>query len=130
MMERVWGSEARRGRALAPLAALALAACAASVVPPGTPATTSRYVPQGKPDPLGVIGGDARALTRMFGTPRLDIRDPTVRKLQFTDGQCVLDAYLYAPRARKEPVTTYAEARTADGAAMDWTACALRLKRH
>jgi hypothetical protein len=76
-----------------------------------------------------VIGVDARALVRLFGEPRLDIRDPAARKLQFSNGQCVLDAYLYPPRARREPLVTFAEARTSDGAAMDWADCASRLSK-
>ena len=119
----------------APLGALLVSACVSSVVPPRQPLPRaqprpSAYVPPvAKPDPLGVIGSDSRGLERLFGRPRLDIRDPAVRKLQFTDGQCILDAYLYPPRPRKEPVTTFAEARTADGDAMDWTVCAAQLKR-
>jgi hypothetical protein len=77
----------------------------------------------------GVIGSDARALVRLFGEPRLDIRDPSARKLQFAGEACILDAYLYPPKANREPVVTYAEARTADGSTMDWADCAGRLRR-
>ena len=61
---------------------------------------------------------------------RGDIRDPAARKLQFGNGRCVLDTYLYAPRARREPVVTYAEARASDGTAMNWNACAEQLRAH
>ena len=36
-----------------------------------------------------------------FGTPDLDVREGTARKLQFLGPACVLDAYLYPPRARR-----------------------------
>jgi hypothetical protein len=125
---------ARRAGMLAPLVALALAGCGGVVVPPQsasfTPATPPPATPQAAaPRFAGLIGAEARALIRLFGEPRLDIRDPAVRKLQFSDGQCVLDAYLYPPRERREPVATYAEARRSDGEAMNWEDCATRLAR-
>ncbi len=116
------------------LCAFALSGCGGALVPP--PASAS-YVPAtprpSQPAPpqqqiAGVIGADARALTRLFGEPRLDIRDPAARKLQFSDGRCVLDAYLYPPRERREPVVTFAEARTSDGTSMDVKACADQLR--
>ncbi len=115
-------------------AALMLSGCGGAIVPPPVSAS---YVPA-SPRPAqplvpqqqipGVIGADARGLTRLFGEPRLDIRDPAARKLQFSDGRCVLDAYLYPPRERREPVVTFAEARTSDGTSMDVTACANQLR--
>lgn len=124
-----------RGRLLAPLAALALSACAtSSIVPaprlPGGSTTAPPAPAVRAPQPShGVIGADARALIRLFGEPRLDIRDPSARKLQFGGEACILDAYLYPPKANREPVVTYAEARTADGSTMDWVDCAGRLRR-
>jgi len=84
--------------------------------------------PEAQPAMAGVIGADARSLIRLLGEPRLDIRDPAVRKLQFGNGRCILDAYLYPGRNRREPVVSYAEARLPDGTAMDWAACAAQLK--
>ncbi|MBO9576460.1 MAG: hypothetical protein J7494_12030 [Sphingobium sp.] len=117
------------------LAALTLSACGEVVPPPRpasfTPATPRPSTPlQAAPAPQanGVIGVDARALIKLLGEPRLDIRDPAARKLQFSDGRCILDAYLYPARDRKEPVVTYAEARKSDGTQMDWTACASQLR--
>ncbi|MEA3389615.1 hypothetical protein [Sphingobium sp. CCH11-B1] len=116
----------RAVRRLAPVLALPLlAACGSAVVPPasytpppaGPPA--SAFTRQG---PL--LGSDARELTRLFGTPRLDIRETTVRKLQFANGRCVLDAYLYAPAKGKEPVVTHVDARTPAGADVDPAGCA------
>lgn len=117
-------------------AALMLSACGSIIPPPPkatfTPATPRPAQPtQASPverPTNGIIGSDARALIRLLGEPRLDIRDPEVRKLQFGDGRCVVDAYLYPQRARREPVVTYAEARTVDGTTMDVTACIDRLK--
>jgi hypothetical protein len=113
------------------LLALPLAACGAGTIvpppsaqiqpPPGPPA--SAFMKQG---PL--MGSDARKLTQMFGTPRLDIRETTVRKLQFANGRCVLDAYLYAPARGKEPVVTHVDARSPSGADVDPAACATALQ--
>lgn len=113
------------------LLALSLAACGGAVprvqtgvgtVPAGPPA--SAFSRQG---PL--MGEDARRLTQMFGTPRLDIRESTGRKLQFANGRCVLDAYLYAPARGKEPVVTHVDARSPLGVDVDPAACATALQR-
>lgn len=115
--------------ALAALLSLPLAACGAGTVVPriGTPAPAgppaSAFAKQG---PL--MGSDAGALTRMFGTPRLDIRETTVRKLQFANGRCVLDAYLYSPARGKEPMVTHVDARTPTGSDVDPAACATALR--
>jgi len=108
---------------------LALAACG-SVVPPGsTPPPAAGFTPLARPEPTGVMGADARGLTRMFGDPRLDIRDPGVRKLQFANGQCVLDTYLYPPAANREPVVSHVDARSAAGDEMNWQSCVQALRR-
>lgn len=107
----------------------ALAACGAGVVPPGDAARPAvGFTPARKAQPGGLMGADARGLTRLFGEPRLDIRDPAARKLQFANGRCVLDAYLYAPAANREPVVTHVDARDGNGADMDWNACAKMLR--
>lgn len=118
-----------RLRGLAALAALlpGLAACGASVVP-AVQRPAVGFTPASKPQPNGILGADARGLTRLFGQPRLDIRDPAVRKLQFANGRCVLDTYLYPPAANREPVVTHAEARTSAGADMELNACARLLR--
>ncbi|WP_298399902.1 hypothetical protein [Sphingobium sp.] len=116
--------------AIMPFLILPLAACGAGTIvppstqiqpPPGPPA--SAFMKQG---PL--LGSDARHLTQMFGTPRLDIRETTVRKLQFANGRCVLDAYLYAPARGKEPVVTHVDARSPAGLDVDPAACATALQ--
>ncbi len=75
------------------------------------------------------MGMDARHLVQQFGTPRLDIRESSMRKLQFANGRCVLDAYLYTPARGKEPVVTHVDARNPAGADMDAGACASALRR-
>ncbi len=136
-MAEVMSFSVRQMRWAPPIAAaLTLAACGDVIPPPPravfTPATPRPAQPtQALPveqSKNGIIGSDARALIRMLGEPRLDIRDPEVRKLQFGNERCVVDAYLYPQRARSDPVVTYAEARTVDGTSMDVTACIDRLK--
>ncbi|MFY9350321.1 MAG: hypothetical protein WBL20_20450 [Sphingobium sp.] len=115
---------------LSALLALPLAACGAGTIvppaasvapPPGPPA--SAFMKQG---PL--LGSDARGLNQMFGQPRLDIRETGVRKLQYGNGRCVLDAYLYAPAKGKEPVVTHVDARTPTGVDVDPATCATALQ--
>ncbi|MEC3950928.1 hypothetical protein [Sphingobium sp. HWE2-09] len=106
-----------------------LAACGGGVVPKGSYAPPPAGPPASafmKHGPL--MGSDARALTQMFGQPRLDIRETTVRKLQFANGRCVLDAYLYAPARGKEPVVTHVDARGPTGADVDPASCASALQ--
>jgi hypothetical protein len=104
-----------------------LAACGAAIVPQVQPPAAG-FTPASKPLPTGVMGADARGLIRLFGEPRLDIRDPAARKLQFANTKCVLDAYLYPPSANREPLVTHVDARTGAGADMDWQACAKLLR--
>ena len=115
---------------LSVLLALPLAACGGSIVPPAP----MRPSPAGPPasafmksGPL--MGMDARHLVQQLGTPRLDIRESTMRKLQFANGRCVLDAYLYAPARGKEPVVTHVDAHTPVGIDIDPGACASALGR-
>jgi hypothetical protein len=72
----------------------------------------------------GVIGLPAAALTRRFGSPRIDLVEGDARKLQFTGSQCVLDIFLYPVAASTEPTATHVEARLRlGGAAADAGAC-------
>lgn len=112
----------------AALLSLMLAACG-GVVPPAPIAPPPAGPPASaftRPGPL--MGMDARHLTQQFGTPRLDIRESTVRKLQFAGSRCVLDAYLYAPAQGREPVVTHVDARTPAGIDVDPAACAAWLQ--
>src|SRR3546814_20487597 len=86
--------------------------CSSDLPPAGPPASAFT-----RPGPL--IGSDAKQLMRLFGQPRLDIRESAMRKLQFANGRCVLDAYLYLPPQGKEPLVTHVDARTPTGTDVD-----------
>ncbi|HKX22277.1 MAG TPA: hypothetical protein VJM81_03275 [Rhizorhapis sp.] len=119
-------------RLLAPLPALLLA-LSACVSAPAARAPTTASAPgrsaafYGKA-PEGLAGADARKLVALFGEPRLDVRESSVRKLQFTNGRCVLDAYLYAPGRRREAVVAHIDTRLASGADVDQSSCIQSLK--
>lgn len=106
-----------------------------SVIPPTRPADpepTGFRAPQvlRVPGLEGVMEQDAAALTRMFGTPRLNVAEGDMRKLQFAGQACVLDIYLYPLRPAGEPVATYLEARRAsDGLDVDRRACVDALRK-
>ena len=112
------------------LAALLLAGCvsptATQDAAPAPAAAAPRYSPLGLE---GVIGRTARFLEAEFGRPDLDIREGTARKLQFASQVCVLDAYLYPPKAGGEPIVTYVDARTPDGRDIDRASCVAALTR-
>lgn len=78
----------------------------------------------------GVIGANARDLTRQFGQPRLDVWEGDARKLQFTGSACVLDIFLYPSARGRDPQATYVEARRAsDGKDVDRAACVSALRK-
>ncbi len=78
----------------------------------------------------GVIGANARALEQQFGTPRLNVIEGDVRKLQFSGEACVLDVYLYPLTQGAEPTATYVDARRAsDGLDVARSSCVAALKR-
>ena len=74
-----------------------------------------------------VIGANARTLAARLGRPDLELSEGPARKLQFLGPICVLDAYLYAPRAGAEPVVTHVDARLPDGREMDRASCVAAL---
>lgn len=77
-----------------------------------------------------VIGQNASALVRQFGTPRLDVREGDARKLQFIGRPCVLDIYLYPLTAGSEPVASYVDARRqSDGRDVDRASCIAAIRR-
>jgi hypothetical protein len=122
----------RLSRAL--LTTVVLAGCApVSQRPHGTPPVTRPPVVVTPPRaPAGleaVIGHDARALIALFGMPGLDAREGPARKLQFLGRACVLDAYLYPPRAGAEPVVAYVDTRLPDGRDTDKAGCVEALSR-
>lgn len=98
--------------------------------PAAPPATTFRKAtPMAAPGLEGVIGASVAALTGQFGTPRLDVREGDMRKLQFSGSACVLDIYLYPPAPKAEPEAAYVDARRAsDGQDVDRAACVAALR--
>ncbi len=75
------------------------------------------------------MGRNAASLVALFGQPALDVQEGSARKLQFSGQNCVLDAYLYPPRERAEPIVTYVDARFPDGRDADRAACVAALRR-
>ena len=137
-----------RRRLIAALALVpVLAACAPSVkqARPARPAATRSVPPQQAPATpptgfraarlmtgpglQGVIGADADALIRQFGTPRLDVWEADARKLQFTGTRCVLDVFLYPPRPGAPEIATWIDARRSDGQDVDRAACVAAMRK-
>ena len=129
-------------------ALLALSACGTDQatlrpLPPPTRPTLIRPAPPPQPQTQqrrtlhvlsapgleGVIGADADALTRLFGPPRLDVRDGDARKLQWSGAACILDAYLYPSDDGGRPSATYVDARRGDGRDVDRGACVTALRQ-
>lgn len=108
---------------------LALSGCVSGSRPAAAPAPARSpimMVPQVMaPTGLdGVIGAPAAALTRRFGSPRIDLGEGDVRKLQFAGSNCVLDIYLYPVAAGAEPTATHVAARLRHGGtAVEPSAC-------
>ena len=73
-----------------------------------------------------VLNQNAQTLIALFGQPELDIREAQARKLQFVSPICVLDAYLY-PKAGREALVTYVDARQPDGRDIDRASCVAAL---
>jgi hypothetical protein len=98
------------------------------VAPPATQFRSPEI--QRVPGLENVLEQTAAGLTRLFGAPRLDVREGDARKLQFVGTPCVLDVFLYPLRPGAEPIATYVEARRAsDGAEVDKVACVQALAR-
>lgn len=77
----------------------------------------------------GVIGADGDGLVRLFGPPRLDIKEEDARKLQWSGAACILDVYLYPPQGGGRPTATYVDARRGDGREVDRASCVAALRR-
>ena len=88
-----------------------------------------RVVPYSATGLENVIGRTARILEAEFGKPALDVREGPARKLQFAGSVCVLDAYLYPPKAGGEPIVTHVDARLRDGRDIDRASCVAALMR-
>jgi hypothetical protein len=134
-----------RGMAVMALGTALLAGCSGAVpsskgpsrLPPVRHPATQIPAPQPRPAATlhiqpgleGVIGVDADTLVRVFGAPRLDIKEEDARKLQWSGVACILDAYLYPPQGGGKPIATYVDTRRGDGREVDRAACVAALKR-
>lgn len=119
-------------RLLTLIAAAPLAACGPSGEAPTLSDRPAPAVPVPNIAPaLGgpVVGATATALVARFGQPQLDLAEGSGRKLQFGSGICVLDAYLYPPRERGEPVVTHVDTRQRNGGPIDPASCVATLGR-
>ena len=116
--------------ALSALVCLTLGLSACVSAPVQRPASTGMAPPPAaqysRSQPL--FGLDAKELSARFGEPRLDIRDRTVRKLQYltAGGRCVLDVYLYTSARGREATVTHIDTRLTDGSDADPAACGIR----
>jgi hypothetical protein len=112
-------------------AALLLGGCASTKVEPPAPAPrpVAQPITVNASGLAAVMGRNARALEALFGKPDLDVREGTARKLQFIGPVCVLDTYLYPPRAGGDPIVTHMDARLPDGRDMDRSSCIAALSR-
>ena len=76
-----------------------------------------------------IMGKDARTVMAYLGRPVLDVREDAARKLQFSNRDCILDAFLYPPSPGKEPVVTFVTARVPDGRDAEKNSCIVALSR-
>ena len=110
--------------------ALILSACAATPRPAKVASPVQVSPPLVAPAGLDrVIGRNAGALISLFGNADQDVREDNSRKLQFSSGICILDAYLYTPAKGKEPLVSYVDARQPDGGTIDKASCVAALTR-
>ncbi|MDZ3832005.1 MAG: hypothetical protein U0S50_09345 [Sphingopyxis sp.] len=110
--------------------ALTLAGCAGGAVPRAVPPVSAPPSTVVKPvQNNSLIGTSADAIGRLFGSPRLDVKEGAGRKMQFAGSSCTLDIYFYAPRAGATPVATHVDARTPDGRDAGVDGCAQALRR-
>ncbi len=110
--------------------ALILSACAATPRPAKVASPVQVSPPLVAPAGLDrVIGRNAGALISLFGNADQDVREDNSRKLQFSSGICILDAYLYTPAKGKEPLVSYVDARQPDGGSIDKASCVAALTR-
>ena len=111
------------------VSAALLGGCAAGATAPRGSVTPPRITPVYSNVGLDqVMGRDATQLNRLFGQPDAEYREGTARKLQYSSGICVLDAYLY-PKGNSAPVVTWIDTRENDGSPIDRASCVAALSR-
>ncbi len=119
---RRWAMSTRCSCRLALCLVLLLAGCETTPKPDTAP--TLPPPPQVKLSGLNqVMGHTGTALINLFGKPDQDLREANGRRLQFSGGACLLDAYLYPPVPGREAVVTYIDTRLADGRDTDRAGC-------
>jgi hypothetical protein len=97
----------------------------APVVPQPRPTKPFRAPPAQSATGLnGVLGSQAEALIRRFGTARIDLQEGDARKLQFLGRACVLDVFFYPRAEGAEPLAAHVDARLrSNGSAVDRESC-------
>ena len=95
-------------RRLFPFFALGLAACATTPPPTPTPEPEIVAPPAVR---TGLTGLTQVELQTRFGAPSFQVREGTGLKLQWQNGSCVLDTYLYPPVAGSTATVLHADAR-------------------
>ena len=112
-------------RRLALSTLLVVAACAPRpAVQPTPPAQHTRpQVQQSREISSDLIGMTASELVQRFGRPAIQVREGSSVKFQFR-GQCVLDAYLYAPDDGRGPErVSHVDTRLTSGVDTDQANC-------
>lgn len=113
-------------RRLAPLPVLLLAAC--STTPRPVPAPVSRpATAQPQPIRTGLSGLSQNELQQKFGPPSFTLREGPGLKLQWQNGGCVLDAYLYPSNGGTMVVTHVDARRPGSGDSVAVEGCAVSL---
>jgi hypothetical protein len=108
---------------------LALVSACTSGPPPRPQVIPTVSVPMRPTGLERVLGQNANGLTELFGKADQDVREPGARRLQYVGPFCILDAYLYPPGERNDPVVTYLDARQPDGRDIDRASCVAALVR-
>lgn len=117
-------------KTLLPLLPLLLLAACGDVPPPQAAAPPPKALPPASPaGPERILGRTAAMLIQTFGEPDLDVREGPARKLQFSSGACVLDAYLSAPQPGREPIVRHVDTRLPNGDDIDTASCIAAMTR-
>ena len=104
---------------------LLLAGCATAPQPPAPEPLPAAPV---RPQTGALIGMTAAQLVSRFGNPALQVREGTSLKLQFRNGRCVLDAYLY-PQTPNDLRVTHVDTRAPSGIQTNQAVCAATFER-